>query len=242
MADIKVYGNLVNWTADYPSYVVSTDQVYDTKKRKTQEEINEAIGFTGGLFNVNVNCGPRKEGGNYDLESAIVAVYNDSEIIKPEDRNGIAITFWNGLVWENWRYKNYYDVDDPRADLRFVNPRNWEVFDTTLHESPIVVLSEEEYAELLDIKPNILYCLYETEPPTSDETIDVNTHTFFVTGIEDNTAISLGTIEGNTLFLYEGSGEEATIDVANHILSGVTSIQDNKAMVQGTIEDNTLNV
>lgn len=241
MADIKVYGHLVNWTADYPSYVVSTDQVYDTKRQQTQEEINESIGFSGGLFNVNVNCGPRKGGGHYDLESAIIAVYGSSDI-SAENRNGLAITFWNGLVWENWRYKLYYNIDDPTSELRFVNPRNWEVFDTTLHDSPIVVLSEEEYAELLDIKPNILYCLYETEKPTSDESIDVTTHTFFVTSIEDNTAISSGTIEGNTLFINGQSGEGAVIDVANHSLTGVTSIQDNTAMVQGTIEDNSLNV
>lgn len=145
MADIKVYGHLVNWTSDYPSYVVSSDQIYDTKKQKTQEEINaEEIGYDGGLFNVNNKCGPRRGGENYDLESAVESVYR-YPTLKPVQRNGITITFWNGLRWENWRYSLFYDVEDPQAELKFLNIKNWEIFDTTVHPNPIRVLSEEEY-------------------------------------------------------------------------------------------------
>ena len=193
----------------------------------------------GGFFNVNINCGPRKTGGDYDLESSILSVYTYPNL-KARDRSGLLITFWNGQAWENWRYSLLYDVTDPTSDSLFLDPLNWEVVDIA-PKPEFQVMSKEEYFDLIDIKPNVLYCLYETEEPESDENIDINTKTFYITEIEGYKGISLGTIENNTLFLHGGS-DEPVLDVEGHSLIGITSIENNVATIHGAIENNSLNI
>ena len=108
-------------------------------------------GISGnGFYNLD-NRHPLEDGSNYTIETAVATVAADRSINKKQ-KNGMVITFWDGKIWQTYRYIYSYNSSSPTADEDFADPKNWEDFDARP-----MFMDQREYDRLVTKNPRKWY-------------------------------------------------------------------------------------
>lgn len=118
---------------------------------------------SNGFYNLD-NRHPLNDGNNYTIETAVATVAAD-RLINNKQKNGMVITFWDGKIWQTYRYMYSYNSSSPTADEDFANPKNWEDFDARP-----MYMTQPEYDNLVTKNPrkwyfitsedNVIYRIY----------------------------------------------------------------------------------